>query len=65
MTCMSRRIRRIYLYHWRAPNPVTNWDSAFLGPGGKPRPAYRVLLRWATNGASAADRRTGARSRCT
>jgi hypothetical protein len=42
---LSPRIRRIYLYHWRAPRPVTNWDSAFVGPGGKPRRAYHVLAR--------------------
>jgi hypothetical protein len=42
---LSSRIRRIYLYHWRAPRPVTNWDSAFVGPGGKPRRAYHALTR--------------------
>jgi hypothetical protein len=64
MGCLSPRIRRIYLYHWRAPNPVTSWDSALLGPRGKPRPAYKVLLRWIGDGASATDRRKRARSRC-
>jgi hypothetical protein len=42
---LSRRIRRVYLYHWRAPRPVTNWDSALLGPAGRARPAYRALRR--------------------
>jgi hypothetical protein len=42
---LSRRVRRVYLYHWRAPRPVTNWDSALLGSAGRPRPAYRALLR--------------------
>jgi hypothetical protein len=42
---LSRRIRRVYLYHWRAPRPVTNWDSALLGPAGRVRPAYRALRR--------------------
>jgi hypothetical protein len=42
---LSRRIRRVYLYHWRAPWTVTSWDSAFIGPRGATRPAYRALLR--------------------
>ena len=40
---LSRRIRRVYLYHWRAPLPVTNWDSALIGPRGRARPSYHVL----------------------
>jgi hypothetical protein len=42
---MSRRIERVYLYHWQAPLPVTNWDSAFVGPSGRPRRAYHALAR--------------------
>jgi len=45
LACLSRRIRRVYLYHWQAPHPVTNWDSGFIGPLGRPRPAYDLLLR--------------------
>jgi hypothetical protein len=45
LACLSRRIRRVYFYHWRAPRPVTNWDSAFIGPRGRARPAYRTLRR--------------------
>ena len=45
LACLSPRIRRVYFYHWQAPNPVTNWDSAFIGPRGGRRPAYDVLLR--------------------
>jgi hypothetical protein len=42
---LSRRNTRVYLYHWNSePGPKT-WDSALIGPGGKPRPAYRVLER--------------------
>ena len=48
--CLSRRIRRVYLYHWQAPPRVTNWDSAFLGPRGKPRPAYHTLRRQLAGG---------------
>ena len=45
LACLSPRIRRVYLYHWQAPAVVTNWDSAFLGPRGGVRPAYRTLRR--------------------
>jgi hypothetical protein len=46
LSCLSRRIRRVYLYHWQAPPTVTNWDSALLGSRGAVRPAYRTLRRW-------------------
>ena len=45
LACLSRRIRRVYLYHWQAPRKVTNWDSAFIGSRGGVRPAYRTLRR--------------------
>lgn len=32
-------ITRIYHYQWQAV-PASPWDSALLGPGGQPRPAY-------------------------
>ena len=42
---LSRRITRVYIYHWNSyPGPKT-WDSALIGPTGKPRPAYLVLQR--------------------
>jgi hypothetical protein len=42
---LSRRITRVYIYHWNSyPGPST-WDSALIGPTGKPRPAFRVLER--------------------
>jgi hypothetical protein len=42
---LSRRITRVYLYHWNSePGPKT-WDSALIGPTGRPRPAFRVLER--------------------
>jgi hypothetical protein len=50
LACLSRRIRRLYLYHWQAPAIVTNWDSAFLGPRGGVRPAYRTLRRHLAGG---------------
>jgi hypothetical protein len=45
LTCLSRRIERVYLYNWQAPRVVTTWDSGLIGPRGRPRPAYDVLLR--------------------
>jgi len=50
LACLSPRIRRVYLYHWQAPRVVTNWDSAFLGPRGGVRPAYRTLRRQLAGG---------------
>jgi hypothetical protein len=45
LVTLSRRITRVYIYHWNSePGPKT-WDSALIGPTGKPRPAYRVLQR--------------------
>ena len=42
---MSPRIRRVYLYNWRAnPGPST-WDSALTNADGTPRPAYQELRR--------------------
>jgi polysaccharide biosynthesis protein PslG len=41
---LSKRIRRVYIYHW-IPQRVKlpTWDSALMDPRGKPRPAYKVL----------------------
>jgi hypothetical protein len=42
---LSRRVTRVYIYHWSAgPAPAT-WDSGLIGPTGRARPAYRVLTR--------------------
>jgi len=40
----SRRVQRAYFYHW-IRNPRNFWDSAFIGAGGSPRPAYRIFKR--------------------
>jgi hypothetical protein len=41
---LSRRVRRIYIYHWMpAKAKLPTWDSALVDPRGRPRPAYRVL----------------------
>jgi hypothetical protein len=41
---LSRRIKRMYFYHWQpAAEPWATWDSALLDPHGRPRPAFKVL----------------------
>lgn len=46
LSCLSRRITRVYLYHWQPPPKVTNWDSGLLDGRGRPRPAYKAVQRW-------------------
>lgn len=40
---LSRRITRVYLYHWNASTTRDSWDSALIGPSGKRRRAFDVL----------------------
>ncbi|MBI5104607.1 MAG: hypothetical protein HZB46_06410 [Solirubrobacterales bacterium] len=42
---LSRRITRVYLYHWNALPPPENWDSALVDYRGRARPALRVVRR--------------------
>jgi hypothetical protein len=42
---LSRRITRVYLYHWNSDPGPSTWDSALIGPTGRARPAFRVLQR--------------------
>ncbi len=43
---LSPRVRRVYFYHWIAPDERRpRWDSAFVTPNGRARPALRVLKR--------------------
>jgi len=43
---LSPRIRRLYLYQWNGERGRNvNWDSGLISPHGRPRPAFRVLLR--------------------
>jgi len=43
---LSRRVTRIYFYHWLAPRERRpRWDSAFINRKGKVRPAYKVLKK--------------------
>ena len=40
---LSPRIRRVYIYQWNASSIRDTWDSGLITPGGRPRPALRVL----------------------
>ena len=42
---MSRRIKRIYIYHWNGQPRGTRWDSGLTDEHGEPRPAYWVVHR--------------------
>jgi hypothetical protein len=42
---VSRRIKRVYVYHWNTASPTDSWDSALIGPDDRARPAYWVLFR--------------------
>ena len=42
---VSRRIDRMYVYHWRAAKRDRLWDSGLLSAGGRRRPAYFVFFR--------------------
>ncbi|MEA2385130.1 MAG: hypothetical protein QOH72_5101 [Solirubrobacteraceae bacterium] len=42
---LSRRVTRVYIYHWNADATPTTWDSALIGPTGRVRPAYAVVER--------------------
>jgi hypothetical protein len=63
LSCLSRRIARVYLYHWRPPAKVTNWDSGLLDRRGHARPAYAALQRWLSRSAKASAR-GGRRALC-
>src|SRR4051812_4154315 len=40
---LSPRVTRVYLYHWKSTSVKDTWDSAFVGPDGRSRPALAVL----------------------
>jgi hypothetical protein len=47
LAALSRRVKRIYFYHWQpATRRRPTWDSALVDKSGKPRPAYKVLKSW-------------------
>jgi hypothetical protein len=46
LAALSPRIKRVYFYNWTPPaERRPRWDSALIGPGGAPRPAYEVIRR--------------------
>lgn len=45
LAALSPRITRAYLYQWDASSSTDTWDSAFVGPDGKARPALGVLKK--------------------
>jgi hypothetical protein len=63
LSCLSRRIARVYLYHWRPPAKITNWDSGLLDRRGRARPAYTALQKWLSRSAKASAR-GGRRALC-
>ena len=42
---LSRRVTRVYLYHWSSSTSRDSWDSAFIGADDRVRPALAVLER--------------------
>lgn len=42
---VSRRIDRMYVYHWRAARNDRLWDSALLSANGQRRPAYFIFFK--------------------
>ncbi len=42
---VSRRLKRMYIYHWRAAKGDRLWDSGLLSVSGKRRPAYFIFFR--------------------
>jgi hypothetical protein len=42
---VSKRITRIYFYHWDSLTSHDSWDSAFIGSDNVPRPAFAELQR--------------------
>jgi hypothetical protein len=43
---LSKRVTRVYFYHWLAPpERRPRWDSAFIAPNGRERPALTVVKR--------------------
>jgi hypothetical protein len=40
-----RRIKRVYIYHWRQPIGESRFDAGLIRADGTPRPAYDTLAR--------------------
>jgi hypothetical protein len=41
---VSRRIKELYIYNWRAAANNSHWDSALLSKSGTPRPAFYTFF---------------------
>jgi hypothetical protein len=47
LAALSKRVKRVYFYHWApATTPNPTWDSALVDKHDRPRPAYEVLYEW-------------------
>ena len=44
LASLSPRVRRLYVYNWRADGSNRRWDSGLISPTGRPRSAYFALL---------------------
>jgi hypothetical protein len=42
---LDPRLARVYAYHWDASSNSDSWDSAFIGPDDRERPALAVFRR--------------------
>lgn len=51
---ISPRIRRVYVYHWKASRRAV-WDSALVSPRGTPRPSFDVFATNARLSTAEAD----------
>ncbi|HEV2999233.1 MAG TPA: hypothetical protein VGW75_00735 [Solirubrobacteraceae bacterium] len=45
MARRTRRIARVYLYHWNVDRPRPQWDSGLLDWAGRGRASFRVIAR--------------------
>ena len=59
---LSKRVKRVYFYHWVAPAPGSTWDSALIDRRGRPRPAYKVVRNYIRH-SRAANRKLAASRR--
>lgn len=53
LAALSPRIRRVYVYHWKA-GTNSDWDSALVAPNDRPRPSFAVFAERARRAAAAA-----------
>jgi hypothetical protein len=58
---LSRRVTRVYFYHWVAPDPDATWDSALTDRRGRPRPAYTVVRNYMRHSRAANRKRSASR----